>query len=298
MIMKPKDEFEVMQILREYAKTGEKLRVIGTGNHDDRPMPRGVDDVLSTSEMFDFSVQGMTVEAQAGAIIPKIREEASSQDLLLPIIYDGTVGGMLAQNSVSSLSTGYGDPSHLAEEVRFVTASRPISWKGVIGSKGVLGVITHARLKTFPRPDRVYIYEKTTPDPGYFALYSFILAKFKPIAFVLEYEGGKYSVHASFTRSDLPVEGFSVDEGIPAVEENGGPSAVVEVDSLISDFKRITQETNPAYAYAVYGYNYVFVYTSELEQISDMGYKVLHRGSIHPAHLKIKRIFDFANNLV
>ncbi|MUN29651.1 FAD-binding oxidoreductase [Sulfuracidifex metallicus] len=298
MIMRPKDETEVSQILSEFSKSDKKIRIIGTGNHDARLLPRYSEDILSTSEMTDFSIKDGIVEAQAGALVPKIREEASSQDLLLPLIYDGTVGGALAMNVMSSLSTGFGTPSNFADYVRAITPKGPISWKGFIGSKGVLGAISFAKMRTFKRPDHVYIYERTTPDPGYFMLYSFIIARNKPIAFVMEYEGGKYSVHASFTKKDIHAEGFSIDEGIPAVEESGGPSAVVEVPSLISDFRRIAEETNPAYAYAIYGYNYVFVYTSEIEQIADMGYKVFHRGYIHPAYLKVKRFIDFSNTII
>ncbi|WP_084739894.1 FAD-binding protein [Sulfuracidifex tepidarius] len=297
MLMKPKDEIEVMQILGEYSKTGKKIRIVGTGTHDARSISKA-EDVMSTTEMSDFSIHEGVVESYAGALVPKIREEAAEEGMLFPVIYDGTVGGALAQNTVSSLSTGFGTPYDLTEMVRFVTPRRTFAWKGVIGSKGMLGAITYSRMKTYARPNHVYIYERTTPDPGYFMLYSFILSKFKPIAFVMEYEGGKYNVHASFMKSDLPIEGFSVDEGIPAVEESGGPSAVVQVDSLISDFRRITEETNPAYAYAVYGYNYVFVYSSELEQISEMGYRVFHRGSVHPAQLKVKKFLDFTNTIL
>ena len=113
--------------------------------------------------------RSLTATVEAGLLGPELERQLAAAGLTLghfPQSFEySTLGGWVATRSAGQASTGYGRIDELVEAVRCVTPSgdlatldAPASAAGpslrelVVGSEGVLGVITSATVRVRPRP--------------------------------------------------------------------------------------------------------------------------------------------------
>ncbi|MDQ3719297.1 MAG: FAD-binding oxidoreductase, partial [Actinomycetota bacterium] len=122
----------------------------------------------------DIDEVSLTATLEAGLMGPAAEEALSSAGLTLghfPQSFEySTVGGWVATRSAGQASTGYGRINELVEGVHLcapagelvlealpATAAGPSLLELVVGSEGVLGVITQATLRVRPVPEeRIY----------------------------------------------------------------------------------------------------------------------------------------------
>lgn len=286
-------EKELLNDLRDAYLSNKKIMILGYGKHSE---PRKADIYLHI-KMDHYEINKDRVLAYAGASIQKIREEASEEGLLLPTFYDGSVGGLLANNPISPLTTYYGKPSDFTEWVDFATPYKMFRWKGIVGSKGCFGAITKAQLKLYEKPSKVYTYEATIKDPS---LLKDVVKKFvnyTPLVLLVEYiRNDMYQFHATMTEN-IVVSGFTKDEGVPNIEESNKNSYYVKTGS-IEEFIALTERINPVYAYIVLNAGYSKVYVTDEEVLEKSGYEYFNANDAPQIYKKIKRIFDFKNIFV
>jgi alkyldihydroxyacetonephosphate synthase len=123
----------------------------------------GLDSVTAVDE------RSLTVTVEAGVFGPALERELGARGFTLghfPQSFEySTVGGWVATRSAGQASTGYGRIDELVEAVTCVTPSGELSTRDapasaagpslrelVVGSEGVLGVITSATLRIRPAP--------------------------------------------------------------------------------------------------------------------------------------------------
>ncbi|WP_338601933.1 FAD-binding protein [Sulfolobus tengchongensis] len=292
--VKPIDENEIYQLIKDSKKNGKKIGVKGFGNHTRREI--NCDILIKTTETLNnFEIKGNTIVADSGADVKKIREEVLQNDLLFPSIYDGSIGGLLALNEPSSISTAFGTPWDFTEWVDFITVFGKIRWRIAIGSQGLLGIITKANMKLYQRPNRVFIYERELDEIKEFRLQLKKLISLKPLALLVEYEGDKkaFELHASYT-IEHNLENYSKDEGIPVISEVSNKNGyVVEVKDFIEDFITIVEKVSPYYMYGIYGVNLLKVYVADDSSLKDFRY--YPSNDTNPVFYKLKRIIDYYN---
>ncbi|MEM0065186.1 MAG: FAD-binding protein [Metallosphaera sp.] len=281
------DEREMLETLRIASKNGKKVAIIGTGNHSKKV----ADLIISTARMSDFTIRDSEVIAQAGCPISKIREEAMSMDLLFPSLYDGTVGGLLATNEAYPISTAYGTPYSFTQWTRIVTNSGVLKWKGLIGSKGLLGGFTEASMRLYPRPSRVETFTTKLEEKDLIQVYNKVI-NLNPLAFLIEYDNG-FTIHVSLTEGKI--DGMDSYEGVPLVEESDKGSYMVKVDD-ISSFIELVNKVRPIYAYYIQGVKWSKVYTSEESELN--GWEHFNSTEVPKVVWKLKTILDHWNTLV
>lgn len=118
-----------------------------------------------------IDADGMTLTAEAGAVLADVQRAAAAHGLLYPLrlASEGqcTLGGNLATNAGGTQVLRYGNTRELCLGLEVVTASGEV-WQQLaglrkdnsgydlrdlfIGSEGTLGVITAATLRLFPQP--------------------------------------------------------------------------------------------------------------------------------------------------
>ncbi|MCG3108199.1 hypothetical protein L3N51_00480 [Metallosphaera sp. J1] len=285
--MEINNDIELLGILRSARVEGKTVSIVGTGTHS----RKSADLIVSTLKMSDFEIKGGEVVAQAGASVTKIREEAMSSDLLFPSLYDGTVGGLLALNEAYPISTGYGTPYSFTQWAKVVTPVGILKWRGLIGSKGLLGGFTEASMKLYPRPHRVVTFTKRVETEELIKLYGQALG-LKPLAFLVEYDNG-YRLHVSLSEGEL--EGLESYEGVPVVEESDRGSYMVKTEDL-SSFMELMERVKPIYAYYIHGVKWSKVYTSEENELN--GWEYFPTGDVPGVVKKLKRVLDHWNTLV
>ncbi len=277
-------EKELYGAIKDAYLSGKKVMVIGYGKHSTLRKA----DILLKIKMDEYKIDKKGyVEAYAGASVDKIREEASENGLLLPCLYDGSVGGLLANNEFSPLSTRYGKPYDFTDKVFFITPFGKISWKIIIGSKGRLGAIYKARLRLFPKPSKVFTFEKSFNNANDVIAYVNKLMHIKPLAMLIEYDG-KYTIHASYD-FDAEIYGFSKDEGVATIEESNKNGYYVTTQTIV-DFVNSIKEAEPIYAYTVVGSGLSKFYVADEESLKKLKYYT--HDEIPRVYLKLKRILD------
>ncbi|MFP3065457.1 MAG: FAD-binding oxidoreductase [Sulfolobus sp.] len=286
----PKTEDELYKIIRNAYEEGNKIQVLGDGKHVKKER---ADFHVYTKRMNRFEIKGDKVVAEAGAEVEKIRKEASDMGLLLPTLYDGTVGGLLATNSPSPLTTKYGRPSDFTESLKMLTPYGGIRWKIFAGSMGLLGAISEAELRLFPKPQRIMTYEKLN------VIEDDVLKVIenKPIVLLVDYDGKSFNIHASFSE-DVNLKGFSIDEGVPIVEVNNERDEVIVNGDNFSEFKKVVEVSKPAYAYWIYKSNVFMLYNANKEQLRTAGIKYYSRNEPKEVFIKLKRLLDGKNIFV
>ncbi|WP_188848472.1 FAD-binding oxidoreductase [Sulfodiicoccus acidiphilus] len=286
-VLSPTDEEELVRVFR--SSYGRKIAVYGTGAHSKL---KEAEVAITTRAMKSFEVRGDEVEAEAGVLVPDIREVAAQEDLLFPSVYDGSLGGLLASNEPGPLSTKYGRPSQSLIWVRGVTGIGLVKWRGLAGSKGLIGAISRARLKLYRRPSHVY---SLTVEVDGEAQYLETLKKLSsngPLSVLVVYDG-VVTVHASYDRKVSP----RAEEGLDVVRENDSDSYLVESKFIEPMFYRLAVELKPTYAYTVLGTHVAKVYSSNREELSKFG-SVLGKGELPAAWRLLKAFLDFRRSLV
>ena len=126
---------------------------------------RGLDQVLDVDRV------SLTATLEGGLLGPAAEARLGEQGLTLghfPQSFEfSTVGGWVATRSAGQASTGYGRIDDLVEGVRLISpvgdmdchvgpasAAGPSLSELVVGSEGVLGVISHATLRVRPAPEQ------------------------------------------------------------------------------------------------------------------------------------------------
>jgi FAD/FMN-containing dehydrogenase len=277
------NEEELFKEIRNAYIERKKISIIGSGSHSDK---KG--EIISTIKMNSFNIKREIVEAYSGASVVKVREEASDQGYLFPTLYDGTIGGLLATNYVSPLSTFYGNPRDFTLWCRAIIPYGGLNWKIFIGSKGLIGAISKAVMKLFPRPSKIVTLEKSY-DNGNELLEDFTkLKENKPIAALVEYEKN-YRVHFTYS-FDLDIPGFNKDDGVPFIEESDKNSYIVETSSL-SEFVKLVNKTNPIYAYTVVNSGLSKVYLADEDVLE--GFNYYPYNGVKGIYLKLKKLLDY-----
>jgi alkyldihydroxyacetonephosphate synthase len=115
----------------------------------------------------------LTADVQAGIFGPQLESELQKQGLTLshyPESFEfSTLGGWIAARSAGQQSTLYGKMEDMVESIRLVTAQKifqtssfpaaalgPDPKEMIIGSEGILGIISQARIKLKPIPEQKY----------------------------------------------------------------------------------------------------------------------------------------------
>lgn len=284
-------EEELFKVIREAYENSRKIQVLGNGKHAKKSE---ADEFVYTRKMNWFEIKGNKVEALAGAEVNEIRKEASDNGLLLPTLYDGTVGGLLATNEPSPLSTAYGRPRNFTSWVTVLTPYGGVKWNFLIGSRGILGAISKAELKLFEKPKRVITYEKSNIEEEEITK----LIELNPLVLLVDYDREKFNIHVSFEEEKNVGNGYSKDEGVPIVEViDESREIIVEGDSL-NEFMKVVKIGNPVYAYWVYKSGIFKLYDANAEALSNSGIKFYTRDNPKEIYLKLKRLLDIKNIFV
>jgi alkyldihydroxyacetonephosphate synthase len=176
-IVYPANEEEVSQVLALCADAGIAVVPFGGGTSvvgGVEPVRDGFDALIALDlgrmvEVSDVDERSLTVQLGPGLRGPQAEAALASFGLTLghfPQSFEfATVGGWVATRSAGQASTGYGKIEEMVAGLRCVTPTgtfvlepMPASAAGpqlrelVVGSEGVLGVITAATLKVRPRP--------------------------------------------------------------------------------------------------------------------------------------------------
>ncbi|WP_248446783.1 FAD-binding oxidoreductase [Sinorhizobium meliloti] len=138
------------------------------------PDDSGVQVLLSLGRMQQIrslDAVGMTVEAEAGAILQAVKQEAAARGRMLPVSLaaegSATIGGIVATNAGGVNVLRYGMTRALVLGLEVVLADGTVvdglrhlrkdnagyDWKQLfIGSEGTLGIVTAAVLRLVPQP--------------------------------------------------------------------------------------------------------------------------------------------------
>jgi hypothetical protein len=291
----PANDVHVFNILRKAYREGKRVAIYGTGKHSNY---RESEVQIYMKEMNYFKISGGSVEAQAGAIVEEIRKEASSSDLILPFLYSGTLGGMIALNEPSTLSTAYGPPFDNVEYVEGVTPFFKTRFKFLVGSKGKLAAITSAKLKLYPKPSRVYTADRVIKKAEVLREVKRLM-ELKPISLILTFDG-MLTVHSTYT-FDPKLTDYSIEEGVTIIEENDAEPLTVISKEPLEVFLDVVYKLYPTYAYTICGTPYSRFYKvnpAELKSlVGDKGL-VLEREQPSPFHVKLSWVLNFRKTLV
>lgn len=286
-VLAPANEEELLKEFR--ANYGRRMIVYGTGTHSNL---KEAEVAITTKDMKDFQLSGDVVESEAGVRVPDIRKVAAQNELLLASVYDGTVGGMLASNEPGPLSTRYGRPSQFTLWVRGATGLGLVKWRGLAGSKGLIGAISKAALKLHPRPRHVYSVSVEIDSEAQYLETLKKISSQDPLSVLIVYDG-TLTVHASYERKVSQ----HAEEGLDVVKENDADSFLVESKFIEAIFYRLAIELKPTYAYTVLGTHVAKVYSSPREELAKYG-RVLGKEELPPSGKIFKAFLDFRRSLI
>ncbi|BCU70970.1 FAD-binding protein [Stygiolobus caldivivus] len=277
-------EEELFKVIRSAYEGGLRIQVLGKGKHGKK---EGVDEYVYTRKMDWFEIRDGMVEALAGADIGEIRKEASEEGLLLPTLYDGTIGGLLATNFPSPLSTAYGKPIDFTNWVRVLTPYGGIKWKMLVGSKGVIGAISRAELRLYPKPNKIFTYEKEDFNERELEK----VMSLSPLVLLVDYQGGKFRIHSSYSH-EVGLKGYSVDEGVPLVEVNDERKEIIVEGDDFDTFKKVIEVSQPIYAYWIWKSGMFILFNADTDMLREYNIKYYTRDQPKEVHIKLKKLLD------
>jgi alkyldihydroxyacetonephosphate synthase len=130
-------------------------------------------DLNRMNQILRIDKTSLTADVQAGIFGPELESELQKQGLTLshyPESFEySSLGGWIAAGSAGQQSTLYGKIEDMVENIRLVTprqifetspfpavATGPAHKEMIIGSEGILGIISQARIKLKPVPQQKY----------------------------------------------------------------------------------------------------------------------------------------------
>lgn len=188
MVLRPRSTAEVASVLKLATETltpivpqGGNTGLVGG------QIPLHGEIVLSLTRLDrirEIDAQSNTMTCEAGVVLAKAQDAASSVDRLFPLSLGAegscTIGGNLSTNAGGTAALAYGVARDLVVGLEVVLADGRV-WNGLnklkkdnsgydlknlfIGAEGTLGVITAAVLKLFPRPRSVETAFIGVPSP-------------------------------------------------------------------------------------------------------------------------------------
>ncbi len=177
----PRNETEVAQIIRIAGQLGVKVIVRGGGSGLGGVLPyesdvpyvimdlKGIDGLLKENEKCSLASFGAgTLGIEAERIMARQRRTLGNLPMSLAF---STLGGWAATDAAGHFSTYYGRTSDLLTSVRLVDGRGDIhefsrtdsDFHLIVGSEGILGVITAVELLTFPQ-ERFWFRAFKVPD--------------------------------------------------------------------------------------------------------------------------------------
>jgi alkyldihydroxyacetonephosphate synthase len=178
-VLYPKDEEEIQRILAWAAENRVAVVPWGGGTS----VTGGVEavraaghqmqvviDLKGMNKILAIQKKSLLADVQAGILGPRLEEALEEEGLTLsnyPESFEfSTLGGWIAARAAGQQSTLYGKIEHMVESVRLLTptgflqtphlpaaANGPDLAQLIIGSEGILGIITEARVRLKPSPE-------------------------------------------------------------------------------------------------------------------------------------------------
>jgi len=177
IVVSPENTEDVVKIIRFARNKKLKIFVYGGGSGvvgGVIPTEKGITiDMSRMSGIMDFDEESSTIEVESGIIGQNLEDFLNMKGYTLrhfpQSIRSASVGGLIATRSTGQFSTKYGGVENYVVSIEAVlpdgrivkTGDRPRSSTGpdinnlFIGSEGVFGIITKARLKVYRIPDKV-----------------------------------------------------------------------------------------------------------------------------------------------
>lgn len=177
LVAYPEDEEEVVEVLERAAEWGAAVIPFGGGTSvcggveprlEDRPVVSL--DMTRMNRLLEIDSTSLAARIQAGARGPELEDQLKAKGLTLrhfPQSFEyATLGGWLVTRAGGHFATGETHIDDLTESIRAVTPagvweSRRLPGSGagpspdrmLLGSEGILGVVTEAWMRVRPRPD-------------------------------------------------------------------------------------------------------------------------------------------------
>lgn len=181
-VLYPENEEEIQRILAWAVENhvavvpwGGGTSVTGGVEATRRATHRGlvVIDLRRMDKILAIQKKSLVADVQAGILGPKLERELQAEGLTLshyPESFEfSTLGGWVAARAAGQQSTLYGKIEDMVESVRLMTPTgllqtphRPAAANGpdlaqlVVGSEGIWGIITQARVRLKPVPERKF----------------------------------------------------------------------------------------------------------------------------------------------
>lgn len=176
LVLFPESHEEVERIVAAARQTGVRLVAFGGGTnivggveHLDPSAVRVTLDMRRMNRVLDIDRHSWTATIQAGAPGPKLEDDLQALGFSLGHMPDSfefaTLGGWLATRSAGMQSDAYGKIEDMVVALKLVSPAGTLTTKltpksaagpdldqVVVGSEGVLGVITEAVMKVHPNP--------------------------------------------------------------------------------------------------------------------------------------------------
>jgi len=212
LVLFPESHAQVEQLVAAATKAGVKLVAFGGGTnivggveHLDAEAMRVTLDMRRMSRVLEIDRESWTATIEAGAPGPKLEDDLQALGFSLGHMPDSfefaTLGGWLATRSAGMQSDAYGKIEDMVVALKLVSPSgtiatrlTPKSSAGpdldqiVVGSEGILGVITEATMKVHPNPAVKDYHGVLFPDfeSGSAAIHEVISRRAAPTMFRLQ----------------------------------------------------------------------------------------------------------------
>ena len=212
MVLFPESHADVEQIIPAAQKCGVSVIAFGGGTnivggieHLKNSAMRVTLDMRRMSRVLEIDRSSWTASIEAGAPGPKLEDDLQAQGYSLGHMPDSfefaTLGGWLATRSAGMQSDAYGKIEDMVVALKMVSPAGTIATKLtpksaagpdidqiIVGSEGILGVITEAVMKVHPVPEVKDYHGVLFPDfeSGAAAIHEAISRRVSPTMFRLQ----------------------------------------------------------------------------------------------------------------
>ncbi|AHC50715.1 glycolate oxidase [Sulfolobus acidocaldarius SUSAZ] len=176
------DNYEKLsEVIGEAIKRKLKVHIMGYGNHHIGKLPKA-DICISTKKLdriLEIREADLYAIVQSGMNSLKLQEELEKKNLLLPFVYDGSVGGLFARNYPSLYSIWFPYPKDFVLGAKILTGEGTVVksggvtpkfssgykiWKSLSGSLGLLGAYLEIIVRLIPKPEKIMYAEINDVD--------------------------------------------------------------------------------------------------------------------------------------